>query len=66
VDAEPPQPDKIPQLWKNRIFPVIFRAESHHAGRFWSEKFSTGIDSKRVKNNMQGFEGKFIPLARGG
>jgi hypothetical protein len=41
-------------------------AKSHHAGEFGSEKFSTGVDSKRVKNNLQGFEGKFTPLALGG
>ena len=53
-------------MGKNRDFPVIFRVESHHAGRFWSKKFCTGIDFKGVKNNLQGFEGKFTPLALGG
>ena len=34
-------------------------------GEFGSEKFSTGIDSKRVKNNLQGFEGNLHSLLDG-
>jgi hypothetical protein len=41
-------------------------AKSHHAGEFGVEKFSTDIDSKRVKNNLQGFERNFLLLAGGG
>jgi hypothetical protein len=31
-------------------------------GAFGREKFSTGIDSKRVKNNLQGFKENFPSL----
>jgi hypothetical protein len=48
-------------LGEKRIFPVIFRGKSHDMGKFGSEKFSTGIDSKRVKNNLQGFKGNLYP-----
>jgi hypothetical protein len=40
---------------------VIFRGKSHDAGEFGSEKFSTGIDLKRVKNNLQGLRGNLYP-----
>jgi hypothetical protein len=50
-----------PFLAKKRIFPVIFRGKSHDAGEFGSEKFSTGIDLKRVKNNLQGLRGNLYP-----
>jgi hypothetical protein len=39
----------------NRNFPVISGAKSHDAGESWREKFSSGIDPKQVKNNLQGF-----------
>jgi hypothetical protein len=35
-------------------------------GAFGREKFSTGIDFKRVKNNLQGFEGNLPSLLQGG
>jgi hypothetical protein len=46
---------------KNRIFPVIFRGQILRYGIFWGGKFSTGIDFKRVTNNMQGFLGNLYP-----
>jgi hypothetical protein len=58
--------EKVSFRGKKRDFPVIFGAESHHAGGFGSQKFSTGIDSKRVKNNLQGFEGNLHSLLEGG
>jgi hypothetical protein len=53
-------------LAKNRVFSVIFRGQISHAGEFDGRKFCTGIDSKGVKNNLQGFEGKFVLLGLGG
>ncbi|MGB9407490.1 MAG: hypothetical protein WCA89_08135, partial [Terracidiphilus sp.] len=46
---------------KNRIFPVIFRGHFSRCGIFWGGKFSTDIDFKRVKNNLQGFLGNLYP-----
>jgi hypothetical protein len=51
---------------KNAFFRRFSEAKSHHAGEFGSEKFCTGIDSKQVKNNLQGFEGNLHPLVEGG
>jgi hypothetical protein len=48
-------------------FPVIFRGQISPCGIFWGENFSTGIDFKRFKNNLQGFHGNLYPLGyRGG
>jgi hypothetical protein len=35
-------------------------------GAFGREKFSTGIDFKRVKNNLRGFKGNLHFLLQGG
>jgi hypothetical protein len=51
---------------KTGIFRRFSEAKSHDTGGFGSEKFSTDIDSKRVKNNLQGFKGNLCPLAIGG
>ena len=55
------------RFWaKTEFFQCFSEAKSHHAGEFDGRKFCTGIDSKGVKNNLQGFEGKFVLLGLGG
>jgi hypothetical protein len=46
---------------KKRIFPVIFRGQNSPCGRIRGKSFSNGIDSKRVINNLQCFEGNLYP-----
>jgi hypothetical protein len=46
---------------KSGFFRGFSGVKSHHAGEFGSEKFSTGIDFKRVINNLQGFERNLYP-----
>jgi hypothetical protein len=46
---------------KSGFFWGFSGVKSHHAGEFGSEKFSTGIDFKRVINNLQGFERNLYP-----
>jgi hypothetical protein len=42
--------------------PAFSVVESHHVGESEGEKFSTGIDSKGVINNLQYFMGNLYPL----
>jgi hypothetical protein len=46
---------------KNGFFGDSQRAD-HDAGELGSEKFSAGLDFKRVKNNLQYFEGNIYSL----
>jgi hypothetical protein len=46
---------------KKRIFPVIFRGQILRCGIFRAVYFSSDIDFKRVKNNLQGFKGYLYP-----
>jgi hypothetical protein len=55
-----------PKRAKIGFFQWFSEAKSQHAGEFGGKKFCTVVDSKQVRNNLQGFEGKFTPLARGG
>jgi hypothetical protein len=53
-------------LGEKRIFPVIFRGQISRCGSFWDDKFSTGIDSRELRNNLQGLEGNLYPQGIGG
>jgi hypothetical protein len=46
---------------KKRLFWVIFRGQISPCGIFWGKYFSTGIDSKEFKNNLQGFKENLYP-----
>jgi hypothetical protein len=50
---------------KNGFFRRFSEAKSRDVGDYGGEKFSTGIDSKRVTNNLQGFEGNLHSLLEG-
>jgi len=58
-------PSKGYSLAKTGVSRRFSGAKSHHAGEFGVEKFSTDIDSKRVKNNLQGLREIFPPCWRG-
>jgi hypothetical protein len=50
------------QNWsKNELFRRFSETKSYDAGEFGGEKFFTGVDFKRVKNNLQGFKGNLYP-----
>ena len=49
-------------LGEKRIFPVIFRGRISRCGRISALRFSSGDDSKRVKNNLQGFKDNLYTL----
>jgi hypothetical protein len=47
---------------KNRDFPVIFRGQISRCGRIWAVYFLSGVDFKRVRNNLQRFRKNLYPL----
>jgi hypothetical protein len=54
-------------LGKKRIFSVIFRGRFSRCGRILALRLSSGIDFKRVKNNLQGLRENLYPRGyRGG
>jgi hypothetical protein len=46
---------------RKRIFPVIFRGQISRCGKFGGGKFSTGIDSMELRNNLQGLRESLYP-----
>jgi hypothetical protein len=42
-------------------FPVISRGQISPCGRMRAGSFSSGVDFKRVKNDLQGFKGNLYP-----
>jgi hypothetical protein len=49
-------------MGKKWISRAIFRGQISQCGRIWAIRFSSGIDFKRVKNNLQCFEGNLYPM----
>jgi hypothetical protein len=48
-------------MGKKRAFPVIFRGQISPCGRIRAKSFSSGIDFKGVKNDLQGLEENLYP-----